>query len=258
MKNLRNGRVLGILLCAFCLPLVASFRPVTIPPELKNVAAKVAVNATSCSVTCGLGVKVEEMCEVTPAGERRNCTLRRSSCVISWNCGLLHFNVPVGKPFQLSCLASDEGGVDSGACSYKWRFAPGLITTNNLLFIPFRNPEPVFRLSSTEESDAGTYRCDVQMLKTLRIIKRIYFGVRVIPNDLADLNFEKFLTWEQKLAADKLEGKAKNHTREEVQKQQHFKQEELLHAYLVGLGSGVIGGVLVTMALWASMKIWRR
>ncbi|NXD77793.1 TMM81 protein, partial [Halcyon senegalensis] len=258
MNTLGKSRILGILLCAFCLPLAVSLGAVTIPAELKTVVAKVAVNATSCSVTCGLGVRLEELCEISPSGERRNCTWHRSGCTTAWICGLLHFTVPGGKPFRVSCLASDAVGFDSGAYSYTWRFAPGLITTNDLLFKPFQNPHPVLRLSPTRESDAGTYRCDVQMLKTLKIVKRIYFGVRVIQNDVADLNFQKSLTWEQKLVANEQEGNTDNRTRAEVQEQQHFWQGELFYICLVGAGSGVIGGVLVSTALFFLKKILRR
>ncbi|NXI58082.1 TMM81 protein, partial [Chloroceryle aenea] len=257
MKTLGNGLILGILLCAFCLPLAVSSGAVTIPEELKTVVAKVAINATSCSVTCGLGVRLEELCEISPAGERRNCTWRRSSCITTWICGLLHFTIPVGQPFQVSCLASDALGFESGAYSYTWRFAPGLVTTNDLLFKPFQNPHPGLRLSPARESDAGTYRCDVQMLKTLKVLKRIYFGVRVIPNDLADLNFGKSLTREQKLMASEQEGNPENGAPAEVQQQQHFWQGELFYVCLVGVGSGVIGGVLVSAALCFLKKILR-
>ncbi|NWW93618.1 TMM81 protein, partial [Rhynochetos jubatus] len=258
MKTLGNSHVLGTLSCVFYLPLVVSFEGVTIPAELKSAVAKVVVNTTSCSVTCGLGFRLEEMCEITPAGERRNCTVRRSDCLTSWVCGLLHFTVPAGKPFQISCLTSDAAGVGSRAYSYMWRLAHGLITTNDVLFKPFKNPDSVVRFSPTRESDAGTYRCDVQILKTFRVIKRVYFGVRVIPKDLVDLNFQKSLTWEQKLAASEEEGKPDNSTHEDVQKQQRFWQGELFYEGLIGVGSGVIGGVLVSMALFCLQKILRR
>ena len=73
MKTFGGGCILGVMLpWLFCLPLAASFPKVTIPAELQSVEAHVAVNATSCSVTCGLGLQVEETCEITPAGERKN------------------------------------------------------------------------------------------------------------------------------------------------------------------------------------------
>ncbi|NXW55075.1 TMM81 protein, partial [Eurystomus gularis] len=254
MKTLGSSHVLGILLCAFCLPVGLSFGAVTIPAELKSVVAEVAVSATSCSVTCGVGIKLEEMCEITPAGERRNCTVRRSSCLTSWMCGLLHFTIPTGKPFQVSCLAAD---VDSGAYSYTWKLAPGLITMNDVLFKPFNNTDAVLRLSPAREADAGTYRCDVQMLKSSKVVQRIYFGVRVIQNDFVELNFKKSLTWEQKLAAHEQEGSTENHTRKGVQAQQDFWQGELFYVCLIGVGSGVMGGVLVSVALCVLKKILR-
>ncbi|KAM9217184.1 transmembrane protein 81 [Leptosomus discolor] len=258
METLRNSLILGMLLCAFSLPLVVSFGKVTIPAELKSAVAQVVVNTTSCSVTCGLGFKLEEICEITPAGERRNCTLRRSDCLTSWICGLVHFTVPVGQPFQFSCLTSDAIGSGSQAYGYTWRLARGLITTKDVLFKPFKNPDSVIRFSPTRESDAGTYRCDVQMLKTFKVIKRVYFGVRVIHGDLVDLNFQKSLTWEQKLAAKEVEGNPENGTHEAVQEQQRFWQGELFYECLVGVGSGVIGGVLVSVVLCFLRRTLRR
>ncbi|NXX16190.1 TMM81 protein, partial [Podargus strigoides] len=255
MKTLGKSHILEILSCAFYLPLVVCFDKVTIPAELKSVVVKVAVNTTSCSVTCGPGSRLDEMCEMTPAGERRNCTVHRSQCLTTWVCGLQLFTIRVGKPFQLSCLAVDTVGFDSRAYSFTWRFAQGLITTNDLLFRRFINPESVVRFSSTKESAAGTYRCDVRMLKTLRVVKRVYFGVRVIQNTLMDLNFEKSLTQEQKLAANKEEGNAANGTIEEVQP---FWEGELFRECLVAVGNGVTGGVLVSMALCVWWKILRR
>ncbi|NXP49952.1 TMM81 protein, partial [Heliornis fulica] len=255
MKTLRNSPILGMLSCAFYLQLVVSSGQITIPAALKSAVAKITVNSTSCSAACGLGFRLEEVCELTADGERRNCTLHRTSCLTNWVCGLLHFTVPVGKPFQCSCLSSDTADFGSQAYTYTWRFAQGLITTKDVLFRPFRNPHAVLRFSSAKESDAGTYRCDVQMLKTLRIIKRIYFGVRVIPDDLVDLNFQKSLTWEQKLAANEMEGSTENSTHEEVHEQHSFWQGELFYECLVGVGSGVIGGVVVGMALYFLKKI---
>lgn len=256
MKTLGSRCALGVISCAFYLPLVVSFQRVTIPAELKSVVAKVAVNATSCSVTCGLGFKLEEMCEITPAGERRNCTMRRSPCLTTWGCGLLHFTIPVGKPFNFSCLSSDTVEFVSRAYTYTWRLAPGLITMNDVLFVPFKNPGFVVQFSPTRESDAGTYRCDVRMLKTFRVIKRVYFGVRVIRKDFVDLNFQKSLTHEQQLAENEVEGIKGNNTNVEVQ--QHFWQRKSFYKSLVGIGSGVIGVVLLRVALRSLQKTLRR
>ncbi|XP_071624253.1 transmembrane protein 81 [Heliangelus exortis] len=258
MKAVGSSHILGVLCCAFYLPFVASVAKITIPAELSTAVAEIAVNATSCSVTCGPGFKLEEICEMTAAGERRNCSLRRSGCLTSWACGLLHFTVPVGKPFQMSCLNSAEIGFGTRVYFYTWKFAQSLITTNDVLFKPFRNPGSAVSFSPTRESDAGTYRCDMQMVKTFRVIKRIYFGVRVIPSELVDLNFQKSLTWEQKLTASKEEGEAANGTQEEGEELQPCWQGRLFYEFMVGIGSGVTGGVLVGMALCFVQRIMQR
>ncbi|NXJ79313.1 TMM81 protein, partial [Trogon melanurus] len=257
MKTLGVSHILVMLHCALSLPLVVSFDKVTIPPELKSVVARITVNATACSVTCGPGFKLEEMCEITPSGERRNCTVERSECLTNWICGLLHFTVPAGKPLELRCLDSDASSLGSRGYGWTWSFAHGLVTTNDVLFKPFKNPGPVVRFSATREADAGTYRCDVRKLKTLKVVKRIYFGVRVIQNKLVDLDFEKSLTWEQKLAAIKEEGKGGNSTYEEMREEQSFWQAELLYKCLIAAGIGVIVALLVKMALYV-LKIFKR
>ncbi|NXJ67197.1 TMM81 protein, partial [Rostratula benghalensis] len=256
MKTSGNSHILGVFSCAFYLPLVVSLDKVTVPAEVEAAVLKYPVNATSCSVTCGPGVKLEEMCEITPAGERRNCTLRRSYCLTSWVCGLLHFTIPVGQPFQFSCLTTDPASSGGQAYSYTWRLAQGLITTNDVLFKPFHRLESVVQFSPTKESHAGTYRCDVRVLKTLKVIKRVYFGVRVVQKNVVDLNFEKFLTREQKLAANQeLEYYPDNGTRGEVQEQGYFLQGGLFSEGLIGVASGVLGGVLLSVALYYLQKV---
>ncbi|XP_068015814.1 transmembrane protein 81 [Melanerpes formicivorus] len=259
MKPAGSSHAGGLLLAAFSLPLGLSLGSVTIPAELKTAVIRVAVNATSCSVTCGVGSRLEELCELSGAGQRRNCTLQRSSCRSSSLCGLLHFTASVGKPFQLICLDSEAVGLGSGAYRYRWRFAPGLITTNKLLLKPLRSARPVLRSAAAREADAGTYQCDVQSLKDLQVVKRIYFGLRMIQEDLADLDFYKSLTWEQKLAAKRPEGTARNSTKKEVQRQKPSWQGKVWAVYWVGLGSGVLGGVLVSLvASCLFRKLWRR
>ncbi|XP_062461449.1 transmembrane protein 81 [Pezoporus occidentalis] len=256
MEPLGSSHILGLLLCALHVPLVASLAGVTIPAELRSVVAPVVVNTTLCSVTCGLGFKLEELCELSPGGQRQNCTVRRTACLASWHCGLHHFTLAVGQPFQLSCLTSDVAGSGSQAYSCAWSFAPGLITMKDVLFRPFGNPRPVVRFSPTKESDAGTYRCEVQVVKTLRVVKRVYFAVRVIHKDLVDLNFQKFLTWEQKLAASKVEENLETGVYEE-QEEEPFWKGELFYQCLLGIGSGVAGGILLSVVLHCLQRIWR-
>ncbi|NXM26121.1 TMM81 protein, partial [Oxyruncus cristatus] len=214
--------------------------------KLRASVARIAVNSTPCSVTCGPGLKVEEMCEVTPAGERRNCSLVSSYCLGTFLCGLRHLSAPAGRPLQLPCLAPGAPGPGNRTYRYTWGLARGLITTNDLLFEPLRNSSPALSFAPAREAQAGTYRCDVRVLGSLKLVKRIYFGLRVVPRDLVDLNFRESLTWEQKLAANLREGSAGNGSREG--RERSWEKEEVQEAVL-GIGSGVVGGVLLVLLL---------
>nr|XP_021394517.1 transmembrane protein 81 [Lonchura striata domestica] len=218
----------------------------------------VVVNSTPCSVTCGLGVKQEQLCEYSPAGERRNCSLLRSRCLGDWICGLRHLSVPEGKPFQLTCLSPDAASLEGPNFGYTWRFARGLITTNDLLFHPFRNPSPSLRLSPALESHSGTYRCDVQVLSSFQLVKRIYFGLRVIPRDLVDLDFQKSLTWEQQLVANGEEPPENATGPTEPEKRWNFWEKQWFYEVVLGVGSGVIVGILFSLGLCCLGRICRK
>ncbi|NXB60825.1 TMM81 protein, partial [Struthidea cinerea] len=241
------GPVLAVLLCALlCVPAALPSGSEPIPLGLK---ARIVVNSTPCSVSCGLGVKEERLCEVSAAGERRNCSLVRSRCRSDWICGLRHLSVPEGKPVQLSCLSPDAASLEGQDFGYTWRFARGLITTNDLLFHPFRNPSPSLSFSPALESHSGTYRCDVQALSSFQLVKRIYFGLRVIPQDLVELDFQKSLTREQQLAANGEEpGNATGPGERELQHRK-FWEKQWFYEVVLGIGSGVIMGILLSLGL---------
>ncbi|XP_068852128.1 transmembrane protein 81 [Aphelocoma coerulescens] len=253
---MEHGPVVAILLCALlCLPAAL---PSGSEPVLLGLKARLVVNSTPCSVTCGLGVKEERLCEVSPAGERRNCSLVRSRCLSDWICGLRHLSVPEGKPLQLSCLSPDAAGLEGQDFGYTWRFARGLITTNDLLFHPFRNPSPSLSFSPALESHSGTYRCDVQVLSSFQLVKRIYFGLRVIPQDLVDLDFQKSLTWEQQLVANGEE--PGNATGPREREQQHWEvwEKQWIYEVLLGIGSGAIMGILLSLGLCCLGHVCRK
>ncbi|NXM78791.1 TMM81 protein, partial [Serilophus lunatus] len=234
-----------LLLCALCLPAVHPDE-ISIPEQMKAVAARISVSSTPCSVTCGLGLKVEQMCEITPAGDRRDCSLLRSWCLSTWSCGLRHLSVPAGCSVQLSCLASGAASFGRQTYGFTWKVAPGLITTNDLLFQPLKNHGPALSINQAKEEDAGTYRCDVEVLETFKIVKRIDFGLKVIPRELVGLDFEKSLTQEQKLEANLKEGGAGNGSRGG---QEGVWAKGLWFEVLLGVGSGVLGGILVSLLL---------
>ncbi|NXH42766.1 TMM81 protein, partial [Dicaeum eximium] len=224
---------------------------------LVALKAMVVVNSTPCSVTCGLGVKEEQRCEVSPAGEHRNCSLVRSRCLSDWICGLQHLSVPEGKPLQLICLTPEAASLEGPNFGYTWRFAQGLITTNDLLFRPFRNPGPSLSFSPALESHSGTYCCDVQVLSSFQLVKRICFGLRVIPKDLVDLNFQKSLTLEQQLAASGKEPPGNASGPAEQDQQGDFWGKQWFYEIVLGIGSGVITGILFSLALCCLGRICR-
>ncbi|NWI45100.1 TMM81 protein, partial [Picathartes gymnocephalus] len=224
---------------------------------LRRLKAWIMVNATPCSVTCGLGVREERLCQVSPAGEHLNCSQVRSCCLSTWICGLQHLSVPEGAPIQLTCLSSETSGLGGANFSYTWVFARGLITTNDLLFRPFRNPSPSLSFPAALESHSGTYRCDVQQRSSFQLVKRIYFGLRVIPGGLVDLDFQNSLTWEQQLAANGEEaGNASGPA--ERERPRNFWEKPLFYEALLGIGSGVIAGILFSVGLCCLGRVCRR
>lgn len=256
MMTAETSLALGTFAFAFLVPLsVASEEtstiPISIPKELRAAVAQVSVSSTSCSVTCGLGYKEEERCQVGTDGERRYCSRRRVDCLSNWICGMQHFTILVGKPFEFSCLSPKEIGPETQSFSYSWRLARGIITTDDTLFAPFKTPSFVVRLPSAEEYDAGTYRCDVQFMRTYKIVKRIYFGLRVIPGDLVDMNFDESLTMEQKLENESLQ---QNATVAPVQEQQWSWRQRAVFMFLISIGSGVGGGFLLHTLLSCLLK----
>ncbi|NWY36631.1 TMM81 protein, partial [Sylvia atricapilla] len=217
----------------------------------------VVVNSTSCSVTCGLGVREEQVCEVTPAAEIRNCSAVRSRCLSDWICGLQHLRIPEGKPVRLVCLSPDAASLGGADFGYTWTFARGLITTNDLLFRPFRNSSPSLSFSPALESHSGTYRCDVQVLSSFKLVKRIYFGLRVIPGGLVDLDFEKSLTWEQQLAANGEELPGNGSGAAEWEKRRDWWEKQWFYEAMLGIGSGVIVGILLGLGLCCLGRVCR-
>ncbi|KAJ7333021.1 hypothetical protein JRQ81_015201 [Phrynocephalus forsythii] len=256
MMTTETSLTLGIFVFAFVVSLSVaseetSATPITIPKELRAAVAQVLVSSTSCSVTCGLGYKEEKICVVETDGKRKHCTQRKVDCLSNWICGMQHFTILVGKPFEFSCLSPKEIGPETQSFRYSWRLARGIITTDDALFAPFKTPSFVVKLPSAEEYDAGTYRCDVQFMKTYKIVKRIYFGLRVIPGDLVDMNFDKSLTPEQDLENASPQ---QNTTVAPGPERWWSWRQRAAFVFLVGIGSGVGGGLLLHTLLRCALK----
>lgn len=252
MKISAAGLILGSLVLAFSLPLVVALpKTLAIPKKLQEAVGKIVVNATTCTVTCGLGYKEETVCEVGPDGVRRECKSQRLECLTNWICGMLHFTIPKGKGFELSCLSSDILEIGQEAFRFTWRLARGIISTDDKIFKPFRASTYFVRFPSVQEYDSGTYRCDVQLLKNLRPVKRLYFGLRVLPPDLVNLNFHQSLTENQKLVDKGLEVNLDN------QSEPHRPRWKKKVAVALGIGvvGGVAGGVLMAIALGFGLRV---
>ncbi|XP_066218055.1 transmembrane protein 81 [Saccopteryx leptura] len=252
MKALPTSFIIGSLVLALCLPLVATLpKTLAIPEKLREAVGKVIVNATACTVTCGLGYKEETVCEVGPDGVRRKCTSQRLECLTNWICGMLHFTILIGKEFELDCLSSDILEIGQEAFRFTWRLARGIISTEDEVFKPFRARSHSVKFASAQEYDSGTYRCDVQLLRNLRLVKRLYFGLRVLPPTLVNLNFHHSLTENQKLVDAGLEVNLDNYSRP------HHPPWKKTVAITLGIGiaSGVIGGVLVSIALCYGLRL---
>ncbi|KAI6051325.1 transmembrane protein 81 [Marmota monax] len=251
MKTSATGFILTSLALTVYPPLVVSSpKTLAIPEKLQKAVGKVIVNATTCTVTCGLGYKEETICEVGPDGVRRKCQSQRLECLTNWICGMLHFTVLDGQEFELSCLSSDILEIGRKAFRFTWRLARGIISTDDELFRPFRAESYFLRFKPVQEYDSGTYRCDVQLLKNLRFVKRLYFGLRVLPPKLVNLNFSQSLTEEQKLVDEGLEVNLDNHSKPFRPKW----QKKVTLALGIGITGGVVGGILVSIVLCG---MWR-
>ncbi|XP_025710918.1 transmembrane protein 81 [Callorhinus ursinus] len=252
MRTSAAGFLLGGLVLAFCLPLVVTLpKTLAIPKKLQQAVGRVIVNATSCTVTCGLGYKEETVCEVGPDGVRRKCTSQRLECLTNWICGMLHFTILIGKEFELSCLSSDILEVGKEAFRFTWRLARGIISTDDEIFKPFRASSHFVRFESIQEYDSGTYRCDVQLLRNLRFVKRLYFGLRVLPPNLVKLNFHQSLTEHQKLVDKGLEVNLDNGSKPHGPPW----KKKVAVALGIGITSGMAGGVLVIIALGSGLRL---
>ncbi|XP_034369224.1 transmembrane protein 81 [Arvicanthis niloticus] len=246
MKTGATVFILGGLVLITYLPLVLTApEPLDIPEKLQQAVGRVIVNATACSVTCGLGYKEETDCEVGPDGVRRNCKSQRLECLTNWICGMLHFTIVDGKEFELSCLSPDILKKGEEAFRFTWKLAQGIISTNDEIFKPFRANSPFLRFKPAYEYNSGTYRCDVQLLKNLKLVKRLYFGLRVLPPKLVNLNFQQSLTENQKLVQEGWEVNLDNESKPHLP----VWQKKVTSALGIGLAAGVVGGVLVSIAI---------
>ncbi|XP_029429747.1 transmembrane protein 81 [Rhinatrema bivittatum] len=243
-------RTLAVTVVGILLPWMVTYDipQITFPPELKAVSGKVLINATTCSVTCGLGHKDDVVCLVRPDGTKSNCEVRRVSCLTNWVCGLQTFTVPAGRDFEISCFTTAVLSTGSQSLLYNWRAARGIISTDDSLFKPFKTKNYTIKFQPALEKDAGTYRCDVQLVVNLKLIKRVYFGLKIISKKLVNLDFEKFLTSKEKLEA--LAATEEQKPEYSVALEELPWQTKALYVFLIGGGSGFLAALILGVLLY--------
>ncbi|CAN9515281.1 unnamed protein product [Ophioblennius macclurei] len=173
---------------------------------------EVVTTSTPCSATCGLGLKTETLCELEDnqsaveeqsAGSReakvtRVCRVRRVKCQESWQCELRTRTTCVGQRVELDCLGEVMRALGRFSWRVSWRHAHGVISSDDSLFARFKAPLlDRLVLDPVQEEHAGTYRCEVKDAN-FRRVKRAYWGVRVLPPGILDLDYESSLDhWNQ-------------------------------------------------------------
>ncbi|XP_069382502.1 transmembrane protein 81 isoform X6 [Paralichthys olivaceus] len=160
------------------------------PADLEEVPVEVIVDSSPCSSTCGLGLRTQTLClmkhsraEMEEAGEGTEV-----KCQESWKCGLTTMTVTSGRRLELDCLGEVMEAMGTFSWRVSWRYARGIITSDDSLFARWEAPQlDRVVLDPVREEDAGTYLCDVQDAR-LRRVKRVYWGVRVLPAGILNLD----------------------------------------------------------------------
>lgn len=171
--------------------------------DLEDLASNntwVITYSSSCSTTCGLGIRTQKLCPLVTDHKANApaCKIRQVQCLEKWQCGLQLQTVSAGQYLELDCLEDAMEAMGRFAFAVSWHFARGIITTNNRFFIR-RDVPGLDRviLNPVKEEDAGTYRCDVLDTSYHRV-KRMYKGLKVLSAHVLSLNFTKGLTeWEK-------------------------------------------------------------
>ncbi|XP_031701683.1 transmembrane protein 81 [Anarrhichthys ocellatus] len=225
--------------------------------EVDRMLVMVIVDSSPCSTTCGLGVKTQTLClledgetateEVTSKDGTEvseDCRVRKVKCLESWQCGLRTMTVTSGERVEIDCLGEVMEAMGRFSWRVSWRYARGIITSDDSLFI--RRDAPLLDrviLDPIREEDAGTYRCIVQDV-TLRRVKRVYWGIRVLPVGILNLDYESSLAqWDST-------GNQQNETASD----QHHQKMALLYPMLISLSLSGVGAGLMLLGLYWTAK----
>uniref|UniRef100_A0A8C5LUN5 Transmembrane protein 81 n=1 Tax=Leptobrachium leishanense TaxID=445787 RepID=A0A8C5LUN5_9ANUR len=230
-------------------PVLENLKYVTIPEQLKGVSVKMIIKSSPCSVTCGVGSKLEKQCIVDKYGIRSDCEEVQVKCVATWFCGMFTYTLRLGQSFTMDCLSRDDYGAANQGVLYFWKIARGILTADDMLFELLETRTFSVTLSSIMEKDAGTYRCDVQNYYDQKLLKRIYYGIKVISPATFDLDYDKYLINKgqmETLAGQNSMTSNGNDTEERIQM---FSNRMY---FIVGIGSGVgiLAGIILAVVLF--------
>uniref|UniRef100_A0A8C5GLT9 Transmembrane protein 81 n=1 Tax=Gouania willdenowi TaxID=441366 RepID=A0A8C5GLT9_GOUWI len=181
----------------FLFVLVVLLPPLTFGDlEEADVSMELITDSSPCSATCGLGLKTQTLCRMKAVEE----DVRTEECLQSWQCGLQTLTATAGQRVEIDCLG--EVMKTKGRFSWRvtWRHTRGIITSDDSLFAHWKTLylDRVI-LDPVREEDAGTYRCEVQDA-SYRRVKRAYWGIRVLPVGVVNLDYESSLSqWDHRL-----------------------------------------------------------
>lgn len=220
--------------------------------DLEDLASNntlVIAYSSSCSTTCGLGIRTQRLCPLGTVNTAKSpaCTVRQVQCLDSWQCGLQTQTAIAGQYLELDCLEEVMEAMGHFAFVVSWRFARGIITTDNRFFMR-RDVPGLDRviLNRVKEEDAGTYRCDV-LDTSYRRVKRMYKGLKVLSARVLSLNFAKGLSeWEkpEEINVTVVTGKL-------------YPSSTVRNVVLLSLSVSITVAVIVFLGLFA-VSYWKR
>ncbi|XP_035513207.1 transmembrane protein 81 [Morone saxatilis] len=227
---------------------------VDLEDEEDKVPVEVIVDSSPCSATCGLGVKTQTLCLLKDgkaameedvgskvgAEVSGKCRARKVKCLESWQCGLRTMTVTSGQRVEIDCLEEVMEAVGRFSWRVAWRYARGIISSDDSLFTRWDAPllDRVV-LDPVREEDAGTYRCDVQDA-TFHRVKRVYWGIRVMPVGVLNLDYESSLAqWDS----------TKNQ-QNQTMSDQPDNRTALLYTVLLSLSLAGLGAGLILLGLY--------
>ncbi|XP_037629183.1 transmembrane protein 81 isoform X2 [Sebastes umbrosus] len=121
------------------------------------------------------------------------CRVRTVNCVESWQCGLRTMTVTSGQKVEIDCLGEVMKEIGRFSWRVSWRYARGIISSDDSLFSQWEAPLlDRLILDPVREEDAGTYSCVVQDA-AYRRVKMVYWGIRVLPVGILNLDYESSL-----------------------------------------------------------------